>query len=248
MATSGDTSWNVNRDQVIRGALRKVGASAPGLPLTTDDYTDCGEALNNLVMSLQVEGMPLWAMKEYTFNLTQGVNSYNIGLGQTLNTPAPLKIVQAYTRDLNSLTDIPMNIYTHYDFNLLANKTPQTPQGYPIHLWYEPNNQNQMGTMHIWPSPDAYSQTSRTITIVYQAPFEVFDASTDTPDFPQYWIQALIWLLAAQVAPEYGVPISDRSQLVQMAMIEKERALSFGTEEGSLFLQPDWITYYNDRR
>ncbi|MDE3208346.1 MAG: hypothetical protein KGL58_05855, partial [Pseudomonadota bacterium] len=147
-------------------AYRKLGVLADGVTLSPTQITNGAEALNNLIYAWHADGMPLWAIKEYTFNLTQGQNQYSIGVAQALNTPAPLKIFQAYTRDLLSSTDIPMNIYTHYDFNLLANKTPTLPEGYPIHIWYEPSNQNQIGTIHIWPSPDAYSQSNRTITIV----------------------------------------------------------------------------------
>lgn len=248
MATSGNTTWNLTRDDIINAALRKLTVSTPGYVVSSDDINNASTALNALVYAWHADGMPLWAIKEYTFNLTQGVNQYSIGVGQTFNTPAPLKVIQAYTRDLNSMTDIPMNVYTHYDYNLLATKTAENPQGYPIHIWYEPQNQNQVGTIHLWPSPDAYSQSYRTVTIVYQRPFEDFNASTDNPDFPQHWVEALIYNLADRLAPEYGLPLTDRQLLSQTAMAFHMQALSFGTEEGSLFLQPDWITYYNDRR
>lgn len=248
MATSGLTTWNMTRDGIIQAAYRKLGVVADGVTASATQITNGAEALNNLIYAWHADGMPLWAIKEFVFNLTQGQNAYPIGLGQTLNVPAPLKIIQAYTRDLISMTDIPMNVYTHNDYNLLATKTAQNPQGYPIHIWYEISNQNQVGTIHLWPSPDAYSQSNRTVTIVYQRPFEDFNSSTDNPDFPQHWLNALIFNLADVLSYEVGLPLMDRNLLKAQAEKAHEEALSFGTEEGSLFLMPDWITMYQDHR
>ena len=46
--------------------------------------------------------------------------------------------------------------------------------------------------------------------------------------------------LAWRLAGEYGIPIQDRQLLQKEAMYFHDMAMSFGTEEGSLFLMPDW--------
>jgi hypothetical protein len=76
------------------------------------------------------------------------------------------------------------------------------------------------------------------LILIGQLPFENFDINTDIPDFPSYWFNALIWGLASDLAYEYGVGLAERSMISKKAMEKKEAALSFGTEETSLYLRP----------
>lgn len=237
MATSNDSSWTMTRDSIVNAALRKIGVISDGATATTTQQTNAQEALNNIVFSLAAQGMPVWAMATTSFRPVLGQTAYQIGASApVLNTSAPLKITQAWSRDLISNTDIPMNIYTQYNYDLLSTKINQ---GYPVHLWYQPGNQT--GTITIWPAPDSYTATNRLIYIVFQRPFQQFDASTDTPDFPQVWLEPLIYSLAHRLAPEYGVSLSERDKLNEEATALIANALSFGTEEGSFFIQPDWV-------
>lgn len=241
MTISGAANWNYTRDQIINAAFRKLDLLNKGQTPETADSTAAQEALNNVVFSLYGQGMPVWAMTTTYFTLTQGQTAYPVGSGVgtgNLNIIAPLKITQAWNLDVSSPTTpyrIPMNIYTQFNYNLL---NAPLNQGYPVHLWYQPGN--QQGTINIWPAPDSYSATNRQIWFVYQRPFDQFNASTDTPDFPQIWIEPLIYSLAHRLSPEYGLPLAEQDKLMETANTLITNALSFGTEEGSFFFQPDW--------
>ncbi len=240
MTTSGHANWTYTRDQIIYAAFRKLGIVADGTTVTANQLIGAEEALNNVVVSLYAQGMPVWAMTTTFFTLTQDVITYPVGLTTGLQPnlviDAPLKITQAWSRDNISHTDIPMNVYTQFNYNLLSTKINE---GYPVHLWYQPLNQT--GNLTIWPAPDSYSAANRVIYFVYQRPFQQFNASTDTPDFPQVWIEPLIYSLAHRLGPEYGIPLSERDKLNEEASALVNNALSFGTEEGSFFIQPDWV-------
>lgn len=230
MATSGSTNYEADRNALIKGALRIVGAIAQGQSPTSDQYTEAAEALNMLVKALQTDGMPLWAIKTNNFAVTSGTANYRIGTGQTINTPKPLKIIHAYLRNTTSNVDTPMRIITKQEYWDLGNKTTT---GLPIQLMYDP--QNLYGDVYLFPTPDTVAQASYEVYIVYQRPFEDFDTSTDTPDFPQEWHLALKFSLAEQLAPEYGVSLEQYGFIAKKAKEYKTEALSFGTEEGSLF-------------
>lgn len=239
MTISGDASWNMTRDQIVNAAFRKIGVAVDGATATPTQLQNAYEALNNIVFSLYAQGMPVWAMTTTFFTPVLGQIAYPVGLGigtGNLNIQAPLKITQAFSRDNISNTDIPMNIYTQYNYNLLSTKINQ---GYPVHLWYQPLN--QAGTITIWPAPDQYTAANRVIYFVYQRAFDQFDASTDTPDFPQVWLEPLIYSLAHRLGPEFGIPLSEQDKLNETANALIQNALSFGTEEGSFFIQPDWV-------
>lgn len=239
MATSGTTTYTQNRNEVITGALRKLAVLASGGTPDTNQISDANAALNAMVKAFHADGMPLWKIKEYTFTVTSGTSTYTIGPSQTLNTHTPLKVIQAL-RTQSGATSIPMNIFTHYDFNLLPS---QNNSGVPVNLYYEPLRTT--GVISLWPTPN---DSTTTITIVYQSPFEDMTTSTDDFDFPSYWIEALIYNLAWRLSPEYGIPLNDRNQLANEAKFFKQEALSFGTEEGSMYLQPDWSgNFYGQR-
>ena len=231
MPTSGSYNWTLNRDQVITGALRKLAVLPSGGTPSTNQLNDATEALNALVKAFQADGMPLWAVTHYDFTTTAGTNSYTIGIGQTLNTVAPLKVFQAFYT-LENGNNIPMNVYNRYDFNML----PQSPsyEGNPVNLYYQPLVDT--GTITLWPSP---STSTTTITIHYQRPYQDMDSASDAFDFPAYWMQALIFNLAWTLSPEYGIPPVDRDKLAAEAKYWKQEALSYGSEEGGLFFQPD---------
>lgn len=231
MSTSGTTVWSLQRDEVINGALRKLAVLSGGSSPATYEITNAAETLNAMVKGFQADGMPVWAIKKYTFTVVSGTSVYNIGNSQTLNTPMPLKVLQAYRNQANSV-NVPMNIYTNYNFNLL----PLTlTSGVPINLYYQPLS--NYGVISLWPIPD---DSTTTITLVYQRPFEDMNTATDDFDFPPYWTEALIYGLAWRLAPEYGVPIQDRAAMMKEAEFFHQQALMYGSEEGSIYMTPDW--------
>lgn len=232
MSTSGSTNLTTSRDSLITGALRIIGAIAQGETPTVAQVNEASEALNFLVKALEADGMPLWAVKQYNVPLVTGTVSYRIGLSQTIATPKPLKISQAFLHDTSSGIDIPMTQLTRADYNSLGNKTTT---GTPIQFFYDV--QNTYGDLYLFPVPDANAETNKVVTIVYQRPFEDFDVSTDEPDFPQEWFDTIKFMLADRLAPEYGLPIQERSELRARAKEMHLEALGFGTEEGSTHFQ-----------
>jgi len=230
MSTSGSTNWSLNRDQVIKGALRKLAVLPAGATPTTSQVNDAAEALNAIVKVFQADGMPLWKISEYTWTLTSGTSVYSIGVGETLDTEKPLKVLQAFYT-VNAGQNTPMRVENQYDFNNL----PRTNvSGTPVILTYQPLNTT--GVLSVWPTP---STSTTEITIYYQSPFEDMDAATDTFDFPSEWIQPLIYNLAWSLAPEYSIPPQDRNLLQKEATYWHEYVLSMGSEEGSFYIQPN---------
>lgn len=230
MSTSGSTNFSVSRDDIIKRSLRLLGVLAQGEEPTADQVTEAAYALNSYVKALQVEGMPLWAIKTSPITLTDGDATYRIGLSQTVNIPKPLKVIQAYNRDSNSDVDIPMRIITKQEYNMLGNKTSA---GNPIQIYYDP--QSTYGDLYVFPVPTTVEAANNTIYIVYQRPFEDFDTSTDEPDFPQEHYDLISYGLACRLAPEYGLSPTDRKTLWQEMTMIKQETLNFGLEEGSLY-------------
>jgi len=232
MATSGVSTWSLTRDSIINGALRKLGVLAEGSSANAAQLLTGTEALNALLKTLTTKGMPLWAIKEYTFSTVAATASYNIGNSQTLATPMPLKVIQAYRIESSGAVNVPLEVKNHYDYNLLP---VNASSGEPVDLFYQPFS--TYGVIKLWPTP---VDATTTITIIYQRPFEDMVSGTDDLDFPSYWTEAIIYNLAWRLAPEYGASKDERGAIKAEAKELVDEALSFGTEEGSVYLMPDW--------
>lgn len=234
MTTSGVTTFNVTRDQLITSALRMIGAVAQGETPTANQISEAAEALNMMVKAWEADGMPLWGIAETSITLVAGTNKYQIGVGKAVDIPKPLKVIQAWNRDNTSKVDIPMRILTKQEYNILGNKTTS---GNPIQMYYQP--MLNYGDLYVFPTPATVDATNNKVYIVYQRPFEDFLVTGDNPDFPQEWLDALKYGLAARLAAEYGLSTEQRMMLQKEAKEVKDLALSFGTEEGSFYFQID---------
>jgi hypothetical protein len=242
MSTSGVYTYSTNRDAVILAAGRKINiiGDFETPPDTDPRMVSLITALNPLIKQMMTYGMPVWAITEQLIPFSQlaTIAGVSIGLtGQTINSVAPLKVIQALRVDnLQPTTPntVPMFVYTYEDYELLNNKGAQ---GAPVHCFYQPLRNS--GVIKVWPLPDpTYWQVNGSLYIRYQRPVQDFTAATDEPDFPIEWNQTLIYGLAWNVGHEYGVDKEKMDDMKGMYLFCKEEVLSFGTEEGSLFLQP----------
>lgn len=231
MATSNSTDWSLTRDQLITAALRKLGVLPSGATPTTAQVSDATDALQSLIKAFQADGMPLWKIASQSFTVTSGTASYTVGPSQTINCPKPLKIIEAHWTPTNG-TNTPLNLYNRYDFKDLPQGTTVT--GDPVNMYYQPLRTT--GTIVLWPVPN---NSTTVITFQYQAPYEDMDDAGNDFDFPSEWMMPLTYMLAWSLAPEYGIPPTDRSLLQKEAEFWHQYVLSMGSEEGSLYFQPE---------
>ena len=226
MTTSSVYTNQYSRDQLLTAALRKLGVLAEGQTPTAANLSDAQIAINAAIGQLRALGMPLWARSEYTFTPT--TNVYTIGTGMTLDTVFPVRLLQAFRTENNA--KIPMELVAREDFNIL----PTTPGGSPLKVNYQPYI--NYGTLSIWPTPS--STNTATVTLVYQRPFQYFASATDTADFPEEWALPLIYTTAILLAPEWGVPLPDRTALRSENKEYVDNAISVGQEDASFFISP----------
>lgn len=236
MTTSNSTDFNLTRNEIISGALRILGVVGEGQTPTTDQYTTGAEALNYLIKAWELQGVPIWAIKSTDITLTADTADYEIGLGKTVAVAKPLKIYQAYRRTTSSV-DVPLTILSQQQYNMLGNKSSS---GAPSQIYY--NAQRDYGILSVFPVPSS-ADTSDIIRIFYQRPLEDFDTSTDNPDVPQEMLRALKYTLASELAFEYGISQSDRSDLENRAMRLQAEAFAFNAEDTSYYFQVDRRQY-----
>lgn len=81
--TSGTATFNLNRNQLIETALRKIGAIASGETADNQTIQDCSDQLNMLVKALNATGLHIWTETEAILFLQPNQYQYTIGTGTT---------------------------------------------------------------------------------------------------------------------------------------------------------------------
>lgn len=235
MATSGNTIDLMTRDEIISAALRKLVVLGEGVTPSANQLATGAEALNLIVAEFRTLGMSVWARATYDLTLISGQDTYVFGEGQPVDIPYPMYIYDLLVKTGPTFdSQIQMYSMPIVDFNLL----PTGSDGTPVNYNYQPGN--NVGTLKVWPTPDATVPTGTFLRMTYQRPFEMFDAGSNDMDFPQEWGNALIYHLALSLCDEYGVPQEKFVRIEKLADKHLATALSNSNEQGSLFLTPDW--------
>lgn len=228
MTTSNNTTWELTGDEIITAAFRKLGLPGEDNVLSTVNITVGRQALNAVITLLQAEGMPLWKRTSQTFAPSATSQIYTVAAG--------VKLTQLVLKDNTGGSQYDLIEKSLYDFNRL----PSSSIGTPVHYTYQPTLGS--GTISIWPyTSDTTTVANKSIVAVYQKKFDGFFNSGETPDFPSYWTQPIIYKLAMALAPEYGLPLQDRQTLAAETKAMVDSANGYGDEDGSLYIQPDYM-------
>lgn len=83
MTTSGTTTFNYNRDQIIRRALRLIGAIASSEVPDAQTVQDSADALNAMVKRWMANGLHLWTTVEAVMFVQIGQVQYTLGPNST---------------------------------------------------------------------------------------------------------------------------------------------------------------------
>ena len=197
MATSGNANYNRTATQIIKSALRKIGAIADGETPESSEMADGLEALNIMVKAWQAEGLRLWLQDEETVTLVVNQTTYTFGSGGVnFTTGKPLEIIEARYHYDDSGNEIPMIKWSRQEY---FDQPLKTAIGVSTQFYYEPLLST--GKFFIWPVLGASS--SDDIRVTARTVVEDFDTLTNNPDLPPEWLRAIIFNLAVDIYPEY---------------------------------------------
>lgn len=311
MTTSGTTTFNFNRDQIIKSALRKIGAIASGETPDAQTISDCSDQLNTLIKSLEATGLHVWTEAEAILFLQPNQIVYNFGTGSTdhvtesytattlaaavavgassavvtsatgiaatynigivldgggifwttvngtpvgttvtltavatgsaaagnavytyqTNIVRPLRVVSArrrYMVNQSNPIDTQMSVFSRIDYRNQPNKFTT---GVITQWFYDPRGgANATGRMHVWPAPP---DVTSALLFTWYRPIQDFSTPANNPDLPQEWLNALVWGLALEMAPEYDVPPQRFSMIEKRAGSAMENVMGWDREPES---------------
>jgi hypothetical protein len=226
------------RDQLITDALEKAGGLGVNETASANQISRASSALYSLLKTFNTKGMPLWKLKQHQIPMGVFINGYTSmgamadGAGfETLT--KPLKIISAQRYDTIAETTIDLYVDTRYEYFVIP---AVNVESVPTQIYARPTK--TLLELRLWPRPDAYWTDHGMVYIDVQEAITTLTAGTDLPDFPDEWEEAIIYNLADRLAPNYGLPVQERQMLKKEAEARLEEALSFGNEEGSVFIRP----------
>lgn len=209
----------ITRTELIKRSFRGIGVKNP----TTRDLSDAVGLLNAVLKELDSEGRWLWAISNTITALTlvASTRSYSVG---TAPTGIASNIMALETFELVQGTSYtPLRIIEKTE---ALTTTLREGVGTPslVYLEKAPVMTNQK--IHIFQTPGA----GYTAQYTYRRRLYDFDNASDNPDFPQEWEQKLVKILRSELAPEYGIPLDERSLLMMEAEKAKLQSLSNNSE------------------
>lgn len=180
-------------------ALTVVGTSSATAP-TPEQRNDGLVSLNAMLDSWSNENLYCYRVNEAQFTLQIGVSSYTVGTGGVINTPRPLRVIQAYIQDGGG-NNYSMNIRTLDWWNQIGNRSSIITNQIPTDCYYDP--QYPLGVFSVWPWPltnyscffDTYQAISNLSTL------------TTTLQMPPGYERAIVYNLAIEISASQGIPL-----------------------------------------
>jgi hypothetical protein len=242
------STYTVTRDQIITLALRKLGVLEIGATPDPDTIANASMSLNLLIKMMSTDGLKLWKISELIIPITANQTSYVLGgatstlMYDSLNptvaiTDKPLKAIQGFYRNNQSSPpiDVPVMLISKQEYNILGSKKST---GVANTLFYDPRKLN--GILYVYLTPDVYSQTNLQLHLIVQLPLDDLNSALEVPDFPNEWMNCLVWNLADQMSMEYGVPMNARQEIALRAAAYKTQLVDWDVEASSTFFMPDY--------
>lgn len=215
MAT--DFTTDAQRDTIIKGALRKLGAIPSNTAASSDETTDADHALNLIIK--QHDGDPRLKMfLNYTVrSVAVSTNDTEVDLASGV-----LFVEGCYYKKDSDSSVVPLISmdFKQYMEQIGAEQTADDP----THYYVSENGDRASQITMFFNTPiagdgDIYYWTRDKI--------DLFDNSTDQADFPDSWIRYLEWALAHDLAWEYGKSVEEIDRLEKQA----DKAYIFLTEQ-----------------
>ena len=218
--------FSQTRNDIITRALRITGVVADEGDPTPKQMKDGAQALESLVKWLQAEGTQLWTIEDRTLTLVVGQGAYTT---TDLLVNDMLVVMNGRIVDSNGYAYGTGIVEEHIFRNVSQPSKSGRPEMVNVEL------RASTPTFNFWPVPDlAYTWQYKVVRKLAD-----FDNAVGTPEMPQRWYDPLVYTLAANLADEYQLPLTERSFLAAKAKSMREIAANLDSDPADMiYLNP----------
>ena len=218
--------FSQTRNDIITRALRITGVVADEGDPTPKQMKDGAQALESLVKWLQAEGTQLWTIEDRTLTLVVGQGAYTT---TDLLVNDMLVVMNGRIVDSNGYAYGTGIVEEHIFRNVSQPSKSGRPEMVNVEL------RASTPTFNFWPVPDlAYTWQYKVVRKLAD-----FDNAVGTPEMPQRWYDPLVYTLAANLADEYQLPLTERSYLAAKAQSMRKIAANLDSDPADMiYLNP----------
>ncbi len=196
--------------------------AADNIGIALDDNTISWTTIVSVDSSTQIT---ITSAPSSTGSSGNAVYTYTTATGRAL-------YIKSARLQTSSGTERPIKVMGSQEFMDQPNKQST---GVINSIYYSPKVDS--GLLYVWMTP---SDVNECIRFTYARSIEDLDASSDNPDFPQEWLDALTSNLAIRVAGAYGKNLSKSDPaLLNQAQQTLLQLQLFDLEEGSSYVVPN---------
>jgi len=185
---------------LIRAAGRLV-AWHPGQSGNADENTAALAALNAMLDAWNAQRLAVYSIRQDTYTLVPGQQSYTIGPGGQFNGERPVRIERANLILPDELRS-PLELISADKWAALSLRGLTSSS--PTRLYYDRGA--PLGTLYFWPAPTGGGQQ---VELFGWRKLARFAALNDPAQFPEGYEEAIQYNLALRLAQEFHVPIPD---------------------------------------
>lgn len=197
MPTSGDNTFQVTRDQLIKSSLEDVGAIEFGTTVPANLETMAQLELNKEVQRLQAEGVKLWSREYVTGStLTSGQQLYVLADTDILNIDG-INVIEGTAGNKISYQVNMVDIDKFFS-DIGQHET----DGRPTYCAVQPviDGNEYKFQLRFWPTPNEDFEYE----YLAVKKLDGFTGGGNTPAFPARWYDALQYGLSMRLAPKFG--------------------------------------------
>ncbi len=248
--TGGGTSTDRGGTTITQGRTQidnSSGEVAGQVSLTVDDTTNM-TASDRIMVELD-NGVAHWSTISSVTDSTTVVISDVIPTSRegsddaqvywyTERAERPLRILpeHAWITTPKDGSERPVRVISSEEFWRLSNKTSD---GAIAEIYFDP--QLTPGNLYVFPQSDSSTEV---LNFIAEYPIEDMDSDTDDFDIDHEWYLAVELGLAVLLSIQNGVSGRRYEELLQQALVEKQRVMGFDHENTSVFIHPseEWTS------
>lgn len=205
---------------IIKAAMRHIGAIATGETPSAAEATDGLASLNDVIETWNTDGLLVYESAVQSFTTTPAQAAYTIGPSGQFVTARPVEIEGVYASYLG--VDYRVAEWTYDQYQSATIKA--TGALYPTRYAYINDFPN--GRLFLWPVPSV----AITLNISVQTQLAYPANLATVLSLPPAYARALQWELAAEMAPSYGYQFSqDQKDLLRSSKAAVKKSNHSGT-------------------
>lgn len=184
---------------LINATFRLLGIVAEGESCTASQANNALESLNDMIETLNLDNLMVYTISRQTFPLTINQQSYTLGTGGNFNQSRPVRIENASVllTGASPQIELPIEMMRDQDWQDVVVKS--VTSSFPLSMYADGGF--PLNTLYFWPIP---AQACSVVLYMWNQ-IQPYAALGDTVTFPNGYRRALRYLLACELAPEYGM-------------------------------------------